>query len=381
MPDRTRQHARTMPALVVILSLSAAALPAAAQANPTQPKYKGVFEPVNFPADVSFTDVHFVSPDIGWATGWNGSSGGGVIVGTRDGGETWTVQVGDPESSDEVYGDLRFVDATHGFAVQQSSGDHRLLRTSDGESWEVSGAVPEHRGDYVFISPTVGFVSYGPEIRRTEDAGRSWREVGRCRLKVEVEGLMRDAECEIGNFHFPTARVGYGIGRSSQSPGAFLVKTEDGGATWTAWRVLPEESGYESHLFFTDQQRGVACLYGGKFFRTQDGGQSWSQIPGPSCDGKPFVKFAAGGQVGWTAVYNVLNYTTNGGGRWTSREIAFPTQVVAFSLPRHDRGYVVGEHGMIYRYRVVPEAAAVKPRSLAAPVMGPPVEPAGGGGR
>ena len=39
---------------------------------------------------------------------------------------------------------------------------------------------------------------------------------------------------------------------------------------------------------------------------------------------------------------------------WTSRAIHFPAGVNAFSLPARDRGYVVGDHGMIYRYRVVP---------------------------
>ena len=32
----------------------------------------------------------------------------------------------------------------------------------------------------------------------------------------------------------------------------------------------------------------------------------------------------------------------------------FSYGVEAFSLPTRDRGYVVGDHGMIYRYRIVP---------------------------
>jgi hypothetical protein len=41
----------------------------------------------------------------------------------------------------------------------------------------------------------------------------------------------------------------------------------------------------------------------------------------------------------------------------------------AFSLPRRDVAFAVGEHGMIYRYRVVPEATALPARALAAPAM------------
>jgi photosystem II stability/assembly factor-like uncharacterized protein len=45
---------------------------------------------------------------------------------------------------------------------------------------------------------------------------------------------------------------------------------------------------------------------------------------------------------------------TDGGRHWTAREVRFPAPVIAFSLPARDRGYVVGDQGMIYRYRIVP---------------------------
>jgi hypothetical protein len=37
-----------------------------------------------------------------------------------------------------------------------------------------------------------------------------------------------------------------------------------------------------------------------------------------------------------------------------SREFKFPVEPNAFSLPTRDRAYVVGDHGMIYRCRIVP---------------------------
>jgi hypothetical protein len=49
-----------------------------------------------------------------------------------------------------------------------------------------------------------------------------------------------------------------------------------------------------------------------------------------------------------------MTYTANGGKSWLARDIAFPAMVAASSLPASDRGYAVGEHGMVYRYRVVP---------------------------
>jgi hypothetical protein len=41
----------------------------------------------------------------------------------------------------------------------------------------------------------------------------------------------------------------------------------------------------------------------------------------------------------------------------------------AFSLPRRDRAYVVGPHGMIYRYSVMPESTPVAAATLTSPAM------------
>jgi hypothetical protein len=68
-----------------------------------------------------------------------------------------------------------------------------------------------------------------------------------------------------------------------------------------------------------------------------------------------------------------VSFTTDGGSRWSSREFAFPEYVEAFSLPRRDRAYVVGKHGMIYRYRVVPAEYTAKGM-----IAGPPMPAYGG---
>ena len=86
---------------------------------------------------------------------------------------------------------------------------------------------------------------------------------------------------------------------------------------------------------------------------TTDGGQTWQGVIAHLAQGYPKVKFA-GREVGWSCLGGTWAYTVDGGKHWTSREVRFPAPVVSFSLPTPDRGYVVGDHGMIYRYRVVP---------------------------
>jgi photosystem II stability/assembly factor-like uncharacterized protein len=352
--------------LVAVAAPLAGQRPAAPPA--ARPAFKGIFEPVPFPADVALNDVFFVTPEVGWATGGNANQNG-VIIGTKDAGATWEVQLGDPESTEYPYSQLRFVDGRIGFAGQSApTGDDRLLRTLDGENWKMVGTLLEHRTDFAFISATVGVQAFGEKILRTEDAGRTWKQVMECRIKVQAGGLTRDARCYVENFHFPTRRVGYGIGYSPDAPGVYFAKTEDGGASWKAWMVLPEERGREAHFFFTDANHGSACLYGGKLVVSDDGGQTWSAASGPACDGKPEVRFADP-EVGWTAVYGAINFSLDGGRRWSGREVKLPALINAFSLPRRDRAFVVGDHGMVYRYRVVPASEPVPPTVIVGPAM------------
>ncbi len=370
-----------LPSFIFLLAGSTPRIAVAQEAAPQrksataqeQPRYKAILEPINYKEDVAFTDVFFVNDKVGWVSGGAGGvMQGAVILHTRDGGESWAIQVGDLQSSEVAYRELRFADEKHGWAFQRNS--NKLLRTTDGETWEPIGVLPGHHGDYAFSSPTVGVVSTGNKILRTQDAGRTWTEVFTCVTKAEVEGLMRNVECSFDSFHFPSQQVGYAIGGSSQVNTLFVAKTEDGGANWKVWAVLPAESGKDAGVFFTDDNTGFVRTYRGNFFATLDGGQTWRGITGTVGSGGPEIKFADR-EAGWAiSAYGNFNYTVDGGKRWVVRQIKFPTTVAAFSFPRRDRGYVVGEHGMIYRYRIVPVAYSAR-GMIEAPMM-PSVVPA-----
>ena len=364
---------------MVTLALTAGGSPLAAQrstqthpatkpASPsaTQAPMKGIWEPVNYKQDLELQSVYFVTPDIGWAAGE-----AGTIIKTTNGGSTWTPQLGgDPHNDARRIMGLRFVDQSNGFAVQTTgTGDWVLLHTTDGENWEASGTVGQGYGDYAFVSPTVGVQSTTRhQIMRTDNAGKSWKPAMNCAMSVDVGGLSRNAVCEIESIHFPTPDVGYAIGPFQGGiKGVAIARTDNAGQSWNLWTVLPEESGHEGHIFFTDEQNGVACLIGGKLFATSDGGKTWRGIAGSDCPGKPAVRFADP-EIGW-AVAQKWNYTSDGGKHWSSRAVSFPARVNAFSLPRRDRGYVVGDHGMVFRYRLVPVSYSA-PNVIDAPIIG-----------
>lgn len=106
-------------------------------------------------------------------------------------------------------------------------------------------------------------------------------------------------------------------------------------------------------FFFLDEKTGYHVRSGARVYRTADGGQTWQGIVAKLGVGNPKIRFVDH-EVGWSCLGQTWAYTVDGGRHWTTRQVRFPAPVAAFSLPGRDRGYVVGEHGMIYRYRVVP---------------------------
>ncbi len=302
-----------------------------------QPKFKAIWEPVNYKEDVHLFDVYFVSKEEGWVSG-----AAGTILHTKDGGNSWTVELGgDPHAEGAELKRLFFADSTHGWAQAWNT----LFRTTDGASWQqVSGDI---RGDAFFVSDLDGFRVYGKKIFATNDGGMNWKESFACHAKMEVQGLTQETDCDLWTLHFPTAMVGYAMGDKR-----ITAKTEDGGETWNVL-VGPEEPGDQRvyNAFFLDVNTGYEVRSG--LYRTTDGGQTWQGVIAHLAQGYPKVKFS-GREVGWSCLGGTWAYTVDGGKHWTSREVRFPAPVASFSLPTPDRGYVVGDHGMIYRYRVVP---------------------------
>lgn len=374
-PDGPRSAALTL----VIGALLTLASPAGGQAPAARaPAFKGIWEPVSYSEDLDLADVFFVTTDIGWASGE-----GGTILHTRDGGATWTAQLGgDPASTDYRIDRLRFLDEYRGWAIQ----DKKLLHTADGESWEEIGTFPFRPGDLAFVSARRGVValgataqSYPDQVQLTTDGGRTWKPVAACVVKVTIDGLNRTLRCQIEQFHFPSATVGYFVARV-QCVGMgcggppILGKTEDGGESWQLL-IGPGDVKLTAlrDLFFTDEATGVVTASDRKVYLTTDGGATWRGIvatPGT------WTRFADP-EVGWSFHEHHLSYTVDGGKRWLSRPHRFPAIPRAVSFPRRDRAYVAGDHGMVFRYRVVPASAPTAPDVIvtaAMPAFASPVE-------
>jgi photosystem II stability/assembly factor-like uncharacterized protein len=185
-------------------------------------------------------DVFFVSPEMGWAVNSDGH-----ILRTDDGGRKWQVQATLPAYLRCV----GFASATHGW-VGTLSPDTRLFATTDGgTTWpEVTDLPDETPSRICGLSVVDESVVYAsgtnfpfpawpdrpPRMVKTVDGGSTWTAWD---MSAHASNLI--------DTYFPTAERGWvvgGLADPSVSPGvdhrtdnlrAVVLLTEDGGRTWT----------------------------------------------------------------------------------------------------------------------------------------------------
>ena len=134
----------------------------------------------------SITQIFFVDQERGWATGYKG-----VIYSTVDGGKTWTQQHTGLEAPEGTAGmtsmgtkfiinSIFFNDPLKGWAsaCSEIGSEGRILGTTDGgQTWSIlqtyQGQEPRH---IYFISKDEGFVSFinSQYVYHTIDGGSNW---------------------------------------------------------------------------------------------------------------------------------------------------------------------------------------------------------------
>ncbi|MBM3213335.1 hypothetical protein FJZ36_00240 [Candidatus Poribacteria bacterium] len=197
------------------------------------------------------------------------AGGGGALLTTEDGGETWSRA---NSGGGNRLVDLTFVTADVGFVT----GDNRTLaRTSDaGKTWEtvVSGArarAGDNRTIYeaiAFATPELGWVvgSSGTAAMST-DGGLNWEA---------PEGGIGASENLYG-IAFTSATEGWIVGQE-----ATILHTTDAGKTWTRVDNEAQDDYYDLYdiaFLKSDPKRGWVCGDGGTVLATTDGGKTWKK--------------------------------------------------------------------------------------------------------
>jgi photosystem II stability/assembly factor-like uncharacterized protein len=201
-----------------------------------------------------------------------GLGAGQSAVRTMDGGVTWIPAVSVPQPFGRVQPNgLAFVDATHGWALDFTSG--RLFKTVDGgRHWTVgSGGIPGLNA-ISFIDARQGWaVGELSKIIHIENGG--------AKLTIQSDPLAGNANAFLHSVKFVDSRNGWAGGSvfvNGVETGVIL-HTADGGRTWR-FQLQGAVGNSMSSISFSDRKHGVA-VGGDTTYVTTDGGNRWVPVP------------------------------------------------------------------------------------------------------
>jgi len=237
----------------------------------------------------------FIDGSNGWFIANDGPDHGSIWH-SPDGGASWTEQFVDVVNRLE---DIDMIDAQNGWAI----GAALVQTTNGGQTWtDANRPAQGVTGNYIqFVSPTRGWLSTRPAtaknyLYRTTNAGQVWDFLG---------------EFWVGSWMFADANVGWAIDKTQQ-----VVRTSDGGDNWT---IIGDPSGIsiDSAIYRVfSQDRVMVRTYDSayllRWWITEDGGQSWTEVVGNAGNSPVFVDAQHG--------YSVYRYdvmgTTDAGYTW-----------------------------------------------------------------
>src|SRR6185436_18422310 len=180
------------------------------------PKFKAIWEPVPFNKDIEFHAIACVAPETCWVAGDKST-----ILATTDGGKSWNAQLGgDPESTDAALTRIFFLDAKHGWAMNDGG---RILGTKDGTTWADLSKVSGTAKGVWFVTPQTGFELENSSstthstLQRSEDGGKTWKPTGQCSVDATIEGLPRKLGCMMRTMQFLSPAAGFMGGGSGIS--------------------------------------------------------------------------------------------------------------------------------------------------------------------
>ena len=122
-----------------------------------------------------------------------------------------------------------------------------------------------------FVSDKDGFVStYNGGLYKTTDSARTWTALNST-TTLPIRGLW-----------FVNSQTGFAVGGQNSCggsgcipPGGFILKTTDGGQSWTNI-YTPADKIEITSIYFVNETIGF-CVGGNVVFKTTDGGQTWNE--------------------------------------------------------------------------------------------------------
>jgi photosystem II stability/assembly factor-like uncharacterized protein len=274
----------------------------------------------NYNVRVQINDKCILGSEMAWFVTQSGD-----ILRTENGGMAWKEI---PGKKYDGFKKIDFIDALHGWGVTSSG---KVLSTDNGgETWSYLTTLDYGKepfaGPFIkiqFLDEKNGWIVDSTSVWSSDNGGYSWRNRT---LWKPTDGIKEFAS----SF--------YAINKNTAWIGAehgTLYYTNDGGRSWIAKRIAPQEFGFNLIKFVSEKTGWVGVLASGTMYRTDDGGQTWnvqnslSDMSGRAVLGIHFANEKQGWAVGTGAKYDdqklitskgPVFYTEDGGFIWNAME-------------------------------------------------------------
>ncbi len=230
--------------------------------------------------------LQFANSNVGWASVLNASAFN--LLKTTDGGTTWNRLT---DASIPI-GIFHFIDANNGWIIGNNTLENNQLNltkiyrtTNGGQTWTLIKSGDINYEQLVFTTSTQGWArgfhidSDEDILMKTTDGGLTWSEI---QSIPTPEGFSK----EYYDFHFLDSDRGFvdlGVRDNDNNYTEYLCRTTDGGNTWTQFPLnattMNDENFDElSSMYFTDINNGWMTSYNGGIYRFQGESTSTSSI-------------------------------------------------------------------------------------------------------
>lgn len=263
------------------------------------------------------------------------SGAGATCLKSANSGNHWT------KAGPSSYADFYTVYAATPQDIYVGAWDTVYYSHNGGQSW--NGGFINTLNFYVFdlqfLTPTQGFAFIQVSaIVKTTNGGATWTE-------PSGSGIIED---NLAGFMFDNQN-GFAVGQCGH-----IARTIDGGDTWEEypWNNWEDWSCIDINgLHFTSPNKGYAVADSGVVFRTTDGGIYWSrsEIAGPD-DDLTDVYFTDPNH-GWiSAFHGQVFSTTDGGENWALEPVLTTSNLNGIFFISNSLGWAVGDNGVILRF-------------------------------
>lgn len=226
-----------------------------------------------------------------------------------------------------------FINGKDGFVSGSNGGIYKT--TDSAKSWTaLNSTVSVPIYDIFFLNSSKGFavggenscggtgcVPYGGFILRTLDGGKTWTKVFTPTDKIEISSIC-----------FVNGTTGFCAGDN------VIFKTIDGGQSWSEYKINGL-GGKMMQISFTDSQTGyVACLFD-KILKTENCGLTW-KITSPNTN-TGYYSISGSGSTLYVSGQGKIIKSVNGGNSW-SELVNSPSDIFAIHFLDKNNGFAFG---------------------------------------